>query len=151
MKRAFLACLLTATAWAAAAPDFSGTWVFDAAKSKNMGMMGAMQSTLTIKQTEAAMTINTSSKFNDETSTRETRYDLTGKSVPNEAAMGGKAETVSKWDGGKLVTTWTSEGAIAGTKVVRTETRYVSADGKTMSVETVRGNNPVLVMVFNKK
>ncbi len=116
-----------------------------------MGMMGAMQATLTIKQTDASMTITTASKFNDQTSTRETRYDLTGKGVPNESAMGDKAETVSKWDGGKLVTTWTSEGAIAGTKVVRTETRYVSADGKTMSVETVRGSNPVLVMVFNKK
>lgn len=151
MKRAVLALLLTAALSVAAAPDFSGTWVFDASKSKNMGMMGAMQATLTIKQTEASMAITTTSKFNDQTSTRETRYDLTGKGVPNESAMGDKAETVSKWDGGKLITTWTSEGAIAGTKVVRTETRYVSADGKTMSVETVRGSNPVLVMVFNKK
>ena len=151
MKRSLLAFLAGGMALVAAAPDFSGTWVFDAAKSKTVGMMAGMQSTLTIKQTAASMTITTVSKFNNEEQTRETRYDLTAKPVPNEPAMGGKAETVSKWDGAKLITTWTSEGAIAGSKVVRTETRSLSDDGKTMSVETVRGNNPPLVMVFNKK
>jgi hypothetical protein len=66
--------------------------------------------------------------------------------------MGGPAETVTKWQAGKLVTTWTSESAVAGgPKVVRTETRSLSADGKTMTVESVRGSSPALVMVFEKK
>jgi hypothetical protein len=66
--------------------------------------------------------------------------------------MAGPSETVSKWAKGNLVTTWTSESAIAGgPKVVRTETRSLSADGKTMTVESVRGLNPATVMVFDKR
>jgi hypothetical protein len=50
------------------------------------------------------------------------------------------------------VSTWTSESAVAGgPKVVRIETRSLSADGKTMTVESVRGSNPAVAMVFEKK
>jgi hypothetical protein len=59
---------------------------------------------------------------------------------------------VSKWNGAKLVTTWTSESAVAGVpKVVRTETWSLSPDGKTLTIESVRGSNPALVMVFDNK
>lgn len=144
-------CLWAVTASAAEKIDFSGTWVFTPSKSKNVGMMAALQLTSTIKQTATMLTITNVSKMNGQEDTREVRYDLTGKPAPNVAAMGDKSETVTKWVGGKLVTTWTSEGAIAGTKVVRTETRSLSPDGKTMTVETVRGSNPSVVMVFEKK
>ena len=63
--------------------------------------------------------------------------------------MEGSSQTVSKWNGETLVTTWTSESAIAGgAKVVRTERRSLSPDGKTMTVESVRGSRPALVMVL---
>jgi hypothetical protein len=65
--------------------------------------------------------------------------------------MGDRNETVAKWIDGKLVSTWTRDGAVAGTKSVMTETRSLSADGKTMSVESARGANPPLVMVFDKR
>jgi hypothetical protein len=52
---------------------------------------------------------------------------------------------------GKLVATWTRDGAVAGTKSVMTETRSLSTDGKTMSVESARGANPPLVMVFDRR
>jgi hypothetical protein len=66
--------------------------------------------------------------------------------------MAGPSETVTKWENGKLVSIWTSESAVAGgPKVVRTETRSLSSDGKTMTVESARGSNPVIVMVFEKK
>ncbi len=65
--------------------------------------------------------------------------------------MGGEAETVATWDGGKLVVTWTTEGAVAGTRNVRTETRSLSADGRTMTVESVRGAGKRVVMVFGKR
>jgi hypothetical protein len=66
--------------------------------------------------------------------------------------MAGPSETVSKWDKANLVTIWTSESAVAGgPKVVRTETRSLSPDGKTMTVESVRGSTPAVVMVFDKK
>jgi len=82
----------------------------------------------------------------------KTHYDLTGKPVANESPMAGPSETTSKWDGDKLVTSWTSESAVAGgEKVVRIETRSLSADGKTMTMESVRGSTPPVVMVFDKK
>jgi hypothetical protein len=40
---------------------------------------------------------------------------------------------------------------VAGTKVSRTETRWLSADGKAMSVQTVRGENKPVIMVFDRK
>jgi hypothetical protein len=68
----------------------------------------------------------------------------------NEGGMGGQAETVAKWDGNKLVVTWTTDGAVAGTKNVRTETRALGADGATMTVESLRGASKPMVMVFDK-
>jgi hypothetical protein len=143
--------LLAAAALAQTTPNFSGTWVFNAASGKNLGMMSAMQITLNISQTPAALKIKESSAFQGKESSREITYDLAGKPVMNEGAMGGTAETVANWTDGKLVVTWTSEGAVAGTKTVRTETRSLSADGNMMSVEQVRGTNPPMVMVFEKK
>jgi hypothetical protein len=65
--------------------------------------------------------------------------------------MGDPNQTVTKWTGSTLETAWTQDGAVAGTKVVRKETRSVSADGKTMSDEFVRGPNPPMVLVFDKQ
>ncbi|MBY0494528.1 MAG: hypothetical protein K2Y23_09945 [Cyanobacteria bacterium] len=136
---------------AQAPPNFSGTWVLNTAKSKNLGMMSTLETTLTISQTATELVIKDASSFQGQQSTRELHYDLTGKPTTNEGTMGDRNETVAKWVNGKLVATWTSEGAVAGTKVVRTETRALSPDGKTMTVESVRGSNAPLVMVFDKK
>src|SRR5258708_23749929 len=131
--------------------DFSGTWVFNSGKSQNVGMMSSMQLTTTIRQTDEAIIFTEAANFNGQDSTREVRYDLKSKPVTNKTAMGQISETVSKWVGNKLVTTWTSEGAIAGTKVVSTETRYLSTDGKQMTLESVRGSNKPIIMIFEKK
>jgi len=71
--------------------------------------------------------------------------------VQNEDAMGAKAETVARWVDGKLVVSWTTEGAVAGSKNLRTETRSLAADGASLNVESVRGTNPPIVMVYEKK
>jgi hypothetical protein len=134
----------------AANPSFAGTWTFNPAASQNVGMMAAIKQSIVITEGGNDLVMKETTDFNGQVSNREVRYDLSGKPVTNEGAMGGKATTVSKWDGGKLVTTWTSEGAVAGTTTVRTETRSLSADGKQMSVQTVRGENKPVVMVFEK-
>jgi len=152
MRKVLPALLLGALMASAATPtDFSGTWEFNPGKSKNVGMMSAMQSTAVIQQNAAMLTEKDHSVFNGQPSDHENRYDLKGKDAPNDDFMGVKNVTVSHWEDGKLITTWTSEGAVAGTKVVRTETRSLSADGKTMSVESKRGSNPPIVMVYDKK
>ena len=133
------------------APDFSGRWELNTSKSQNLGMMAALHDTLIITQTPTALVIKDASTFQGQANARELRYDLTGKAVSNDGPMGDHNETVAAWMNGALVTTWTKEGAVAGTTSVMTETRSLSADGKTMSVESKRGANPPLVMVFDKQ
>jgi hypothetical protein len=146
-----LVIALVAGGLAAAKADFSGTWVFNPAKSKNVGPMSSMQLTSTIQQNGSTLSIKDDSKFMGQESERDTHYDLSGKPVPNQNFMGENAETVTRWVGDKLVTTWKTEGAIAGTTVIRTETRSLSGGGKTMTLESVRGANPPVVMVFDRK
>lgn len=144
--------LFASVALAQKVANFSGSWQFNPEKSKNVGMMGQMKMALTIQQTDSSLDITTRTTYQGGDGDSKIHYDLTGKSVANELPMGGPSETVSKWDGSKLVTTWTGESAVAGgPKVVRTETRSLSSDGKTMTVESVRGSTPPVVMVFDKK
>jgi hypothetical protein len=144
-------CLVNLVAFAAGNADFSGTWEFNTDKSKNIGMMAQMKMSATLQQSDSALDITVHSNYQGRDQESKTHLDLTGSPAANGSPMGGPAETISKWDGSKLVTTWTSDGAVAGTKVVRTETRSLSSDGKVMTVESVRGSNPPLVMVFDKK
>jgi hypothetical protein len=137
--------------FAAEQTDFSGTWDFSTEKSKNIGMMAQMKLSLTIQQSGTALDITAHSTYQGKDQDSKTHLDLTGSPATNESPMGGPNETVSKWDGDKLVTTWTGESAVAGKKTVRTETRSLSADGKVLTVESVRGPNPPVVMVFDKK
>ena len=146
-----LICFVTLPAHAANPPDFSGRWAFDPQKSKNIGMMSDMKLTETIKQSPASIDVTTEATFQGNNQQTTTHYDLTGKAAANDSPMAGPSETLSKWKGEKLVTTWTSVGAVAGTKTVRTEMWSLSPDGKTMTVESVRGSNPPVIMVFDKK
>jgi hypothetical protein len=149
-----IAVLFFAVAFATAAanpPDFSGTWVFNAGKSKNIGMMASAEYTSTITQTEKVLTVSDTTVFSGQRQTHETRYDLTGATVPNDSPMGDKSQTSSHWSGNKLVTSWESDGAVAGTKVVRTETRYLSDDGKTLFLESARAGKEPMIMVFDRK
>jgi hypothetical protein len=136
---------------AVAAPNFSGTWTFNPAKGQNLGMVAAVQETIVIAQTPEKVTIDYASTFQGETNKRQANFDLSGKPVMNPGAMGGESETVAQWSGDKLVTTWTSEGAIAGSTVTRTETWSLSGDGQAISVESVRGTSPPRIMVYEKK
>jgi hypothetical protein len=141
---------LASVALAAGAPDFSGEWKLNAAKSTNLGMMAAVQQSVTITQSPAELKLVEASDFQGQKSSRSLRYDLKGAPVMNEGGMGGQAETIAKWDGNKLVVTWTTEGTVAGTKNVRTETRSLGADGATMTVESLRGTSKPMIMVFDK-
>jgi hypothetical protein len=143
--------LVSLAAFAAGQTDFSGTWEFNTEESKNIGMMAQMKLSLAIQQSDSALDITAHSTFQGKDQESKTHLDLTGSPATNESPMGGPNETVSKWDGGKLVTTWTGESAVAGKKTVRTETRSLSADAKVLTVESVRGSNPPVVMVFDKK
>lgn len=144
--------VLTATGLSfAATPDFSGEWQLVPAKSKNIGMMAQMKITDKVRQSANTLVITSMSVLNDMEMTSEIRFDLTGKPVENTMPMSPKAETVSRWEDSRLVTTWTTPGSAAGTKNVRVETRSLSADGKTMTVESAREKGATMVMVYERK
>jgi hypothetical protein len=154
MKTQFLVstiCLVSLAVLAGEQTDFSGTWEFSPEKSKNIGMMAQMKMSATLQQSDSALDINVHSTYQGKDQESKTHFDLTGSPATNESPMGGPNETVSKWDGNKLVTTWTGPSAVAGKNVVRTETRSISSNGRVMTVESVRGSNPPVVMVFEKK
>jgi hypothetical protein len=136
---------------ALAAPDFSGTWVMNVSKSKNLGMMSSMQITLKIEQTQNSLKVIETTKYNGQDQARELHYDLTGKSAANNGPMGDPNQTVTKWVGTTLETTWTQDGAVAGTKSVSQETRWLSDSGKTMSDQYARGSKDPMVIVFDKQ
>ncbi len=148
--RIFLMCAaICSVVLAAEHPDFSGTWELTPTKSRNIGMMAQMKLTSVVTQTGKEIVIV--NQRMGQAQGPETRFDLTGAVMKNETPMGDKAETVSKWDGDKLVTTWTSPGSVAGTQVVRTETRWLSPDRRTMTVESARGKSDPMVMVYERK
>lgn len=154
MKTQFLVstiCFLTLAVLAGERADFSGTWEFSPEKSKNIGMMAQMKMSATLQQSDSALDIAVHSTYQGKDQESKTHLDLTGGPATNESPMGGPNQTVSKWDGNRLVTTWTGQSAVSGKSVVRTETRSLSPDRKVMTVESVRGSNPPLVMVFEKK
>ena len=78
----------TVIAQAQTPPSFAGTWVFNPARSQNVGMMASMDDTSTIVQTPAQLTITDHARMQGEESTRETRIDLTGKPAMNTGPIG---------------------------------------------------------------
>lgn len=147
----FCVCAIAIASAATSTPDFTGAWVFNAAKSKNIGMMASAKITSTIKQTHNKLTVVDDTTMGGQKQSHETDYDLTGKRVTNESPMGEHSQTSSRWSGNKLITTWETEGAVAGTKVIRVEKRYLSDDGKTMFLESARGNNRSMVIAFDRE
>jgi len=143
-----LACLIGSVQ---AATDYSGTWVMNAKKGENLGMMAALEQTLIVTQTDEQMMLDFSNVFRGQTTTRQVTLDLGGAVVDNVAGMGDPSKTESVWDGGNLVTTWTTASAIPGSEIVRTETHALSGDGATLSVTIERANSPTMILVYEKQ
>lgn len=141
----------TMMAGAAKAPvNLAGEWTFQPAQSRNVGMMASMAIHTTVVQTPTLLTVDDHSVFNGQKDTQHTVYNLAGEPVSNTPVMGGTATTRSHWEGARLITVWESSGSIAGSTVKRTETRYLSPDGKTMIVESSRPGQDPMVMVFTR-
>lgn len=156
-KPAFLLSLVVAlcttnVALADTPPDFSGNWTLNTSKGLNLGMVKAVSEKLAVEQTPERLRLNFTTTFMLKTSHRQVNYDLSGQtSILNEGPMGDKAETLARWDGSRLLVTWTGEGAVAGTTTVKTEIRTLSADGKTMVVRTERVGKDPMELVYEKQ
>lgn len=153
MRSIHLAITTVAAAVAALAAqpaDFSGTWVFNPAKSENVGMMSQMEMTMAIRQSDKELVEKIDATMMGKRQVQEIRLELDGKPVPNENYMGEKSTTTTHWDGSALVTRWTTPGAIPGSTHTSTET-YSLNGGQTLSVRTARSGKPDIVMVYDRK
>ncbi len=152
MKKILVLILLAfvQVALAESPADFSGTWELNTDKGENLGMMKAIKETTIATQSDEQIVFAMTDVFAGITTERTVTYDLTGKTMQNEAAMGAESETVTSWDGKKLVSVWTAEGSIFGSTTVRTETRWLSEDSTELTVSMVRDDNPPLVFVYEK-
>jgi hypothetical protein len=154
MKKQFATLVILLNAMlvsAAPAPvNFAGNWTFHPAQSTNVGMMAQGKIQTVITQTKTEVVVDDTSVFNGQTDTQHTVYNLTGKAVTNMSMMSGQATTRTHWAGTRLITEWESAGAIAGTVSKRTETRYLSADGRTMYVESGRPGKESMTIVFTR-
>jgi hypothetical protein len=74
-----LICLAVVAALATKRPDFSGSWEFNAAKGKNIGMMAQVKMTQTIQQTDSSLEVLSHSTFQGSDQDLKTHYDLTGR------------------------------------------------------------------------
>ena len=138
-----IALVMTALA---AAPNFSGTWVLDREKSDlggrrgGGGPQGPADVTLIVKQTDTELTITRKMNMGGEERTSEAKYTLDGKenSNPGFGRGGGDVVSKTKWEKDKLVTTGKRKVNFQGNEfeVETQEVRSLSADGKTMTVET---------------
>lgn len=154
MKRVVLFTAIAALAlslgvFAQGKPDFTGKWLLDPEKSVMGGGRaggGMAAAPISITQTATELTIERTMGEN----VMKTIYKLDGTESVNETARG-KSTSVSKWDGGKLVTAIKAETQ-RGT-MESTETRSLAADG-TMLAETLRQgpNGPTTTkLVYNKQ
>jgi hypothetical protein len=112
--------------------------------------MKAVKETIVATQTAEKIAFSMTDVFAGITTNRAITYDLAGKTMENKAAMGADSKTVTSWEGKKLLTIWTEEGSILGSTTERIETRWLSEDGKELSVSMARGDNPPIVFVFEK-
>jgi hypothetical protein len=168
-----VAAMAFSLAAAAAGVNLSGTWVLDKDKSDTPrfgagggrgggggGQGGAPDLTLVIRQTDNDLQITRKFSRGDQERSVEQKFTLDGKENTNPAGMGrsGSAEfkSKSKWNKDRLVIEGTQKfnSPRGPLEVEVTEEFSLSADGKTLTVQTTR-NTPTgentSKQVFNKK
>jgi hypothetical protein len=134
-KVALVACVMATTTLQAQAPDFSGTWRLDEAKSRVLataGMFGLIPAgapkTLHITQ-PANGTVVIESQMNE----GHSRIYKPGRESSTPAGQGGAVTVISKWEGKSLI----SEGAFKAPNGDTTTVREVLSltDGKQLTLE----------------
>jgi hypothetical protein len=146
--------------WAQAQkPDFSGTWKLDKEKSevgneeRNGRFRGGMFDSLVIEHKDPELIIRRKMTLpSGEERTLESKYTTDGKDNTNEGFRGMTSKSKTHWEGGKLITESTMETP-RGTMETK-EVRSLSADGKTMTVETTTKGGPregTRKLVFDKQ
>jgi hypothetical protein len=150
MMRAIVIAIAASVALSAQSPDFSGTWRLDDAKSNvvaTAGIIGLIPAgapkTLHITQPS-----NGSLVIESQINEAHVRIYKPGRETSTPAGQGGSVTMTTKWDG----RTVTSEGALKAPNGDTTSVKEVltlSADGKTMTLQTTVGAN-ASTLVYSK-
>jgi hypothetical protein len=144
-------------------PNFTGDWTLDREKSE-MGEprqgggggggrgRGVGMGSFSITQDADALVLKRKFEFQGQERTFESRHTTDGKENINEGFRGSSVKSKTYWEGTKLVTESVMETP-NGTRETK-EVRSLSADGKTMTVETTSKGGfgeGTRKMVYNKK
>ena len=142
MRIGIVISVLAVVSLQAQAPDFSGTWRLDDAKSNivaTAGIIGLIPAgapkTLHITQPS-----NGSLVIESQINEAHVRIYKSGRETSTPAGQGGSVTMTTKWDG----RTVTSEGALKapnGDTTTVKEVITLSADGKTITLQTHVGAN----------
>jgi hypothetical protein len=120
-------------------PDFNGAWVMDMTRSESAAQAAdAAPRTpvkLAIESSPASLTIRTTTDGKGETVAYT--FDSATRAVTADARGGDDRaidQAQARWDGSSLITVTVYR--VKGMSAKKTETRWLSADGKEMTVET---------------
>lgn len=151
MKKCFIAAAVFAMTFLAAqsqaAPNFSGDWKLNLAKSDYGPVPQPELMTRSIKQEGPVLQISTHQKGAQGEATTELKYTTDGKEVENKGSKG-----TAKWDGDKLVVD--SIRDMQGAELKFHEVWSLSADGKIMTIInhiTAPQGEFDLTLVFDKQ
>jgi len=135
-RRAILTvCFLACASVVLAAPNFSGSWKINAAKSKSGGQFPLPQKfDRKIAHTEPVLQVTTTrSGFQGrEDFTTEAKYSTDGKETTNPGIGRSEMKSVAKWEG-DILTIQSSASTANGDFTVK-ERWSLSSDGKTLEV-----------------
>jgi hypothetical protein len=136
--RIVLAAMLAAAPMAAQAqaPNLSGSWQLDAAKS-DLGPMAQMfggetpKITMVIDHKEPSVSIKTTTETPRGARTADQALTTDGKEVTTTGPRGGTSVTTAKWEGTTLVVT--SKRSTPQGELMQKQMLTLSADGKTLT------------------
>ncbi|HEX2921432.1 MAG TPA: hypothetical protein VHO50_09745 [Bacteroidales bacterium] len=95
-KITFMLSFVLISTWAfSQAPNFSGEWTLDPAKSKMSAEFSMAPTKLKIEQNGNAMKVEKTSSFMDQTNTTTENLTLDGKESTNEAFMGSQKKSTA--------------------------------------------------------
>ncbi len=147
-----VALLAVATRAQAAAPDLSGDWKMNLAKS-DYGPMPQVPEVMTrkIAHADPSLAYTTYSKGPQGEITSDVKYTTDGKVCVNKLPQG-EAKGTAKWDGDNLVIESTRD--VQGTEIKSKETWALSEGGKVLTVNnhiTVPQGEFDIKLVFEKQ
>jgi hypothetical protein len=132
MHRLCLASLLLASSvWAA--PNLSGDWKLNIARSQYGALPAPLAVTRKIKHQGLELSMSTYQKTAQREATSELRYTTDGKDCVNKVANG-ESKGTAFWAGDNLVIQ--SSQQIQGAELKSREVWTLSADGRTLTIAT---------------